>query len=133
MTRPAGGRCDESDAAELDRLLRHHVALARPQRLLLVGSDMLRIATGRPLADVRGKLLDLNHDGGKVEAVAIAHPAMLLARPELQPAQVEGRHADRLLRRRRRRPRPGRPLVETGAVVVGADGPGARLPRVPRA
>lgn len=81
VTRPAGGRCDESDAAELDRLLRHHVALARPQRLLLVGSDMLRIATGRPLADVRGKLLDLNHDGGKVEAVAIAHPAMLLARP----------------------------------------------------
>ena len=81
VTRPAGGRCDESDAAELDRLLRHHVALARPQRLLLVGSDMLRLATGRPLADVRGKLLDLNHDGGKVEAVAIAHPAMLLARP----------------------------------------------------
>ena len=28
---------------------------------------MLRLATGRPLADVRGKLLDLNHDGGKVE------------------------------------------------------------------
>ncbi|HRE35608.1 MAG TPA: uracil-DNA glycosylase family protein, partial [Sphingopyxis terrae] len=61
--------------------LRNHVALARPQRLLLVGSDMLRIATGRPLSEVRGKLLDLNHDGGKVEAVAIAHPAMLLARP----------------------------------------------------
>lgn len=81
VTRPPGGRCDAHAAAELDRLLRHHLALARPQRLLLVGSDITRIAAGIGLPEARGRLLDINLDGGKMEAVAIASPAMLLARP----------------------------------------------------
>lgn len=86
VTRPPGGRIDESDAAELERLLWHHLALARPERLLLIGSDIARMATGIALADARGKLLDINQDGGKVEAVAVAHPAMLLARPAQKAA-----------------------------------------------
>ena len=86
ITRPPGGRIDEHDAAELDRLLWHHLRLARPGRLLLVGSDIVRMATQRQLADVRGKLLDINQDGGKLEAVAVAHPAMLLARPAQKAA-----------------------------------------------
>lgn len=86
VTRPPGGRIDENDAAELERLLWHHLALARPGRLLLIGSDIARMATGITLADARGKLLDINQDGGKVEAVAVAHPAMLLARPAQKAA-----------------------------------------------
>jgi uracil-DNA glycosylase family 4 len=86
VTRPAGGRCDGDDAAELDRLLWHHLRLARPARLLLIGSDILRMAAAMPLPDARGKLLDINQDGGKVEAVAVAHPAMLLARPAQKAA-----------------------------------------------
>jgi len=86
VTRPAGGRCDGDDAAELDRLLWHHLRLARPARLLLIGSDILRMAAATPLPDARGKLLDINQDGGKVEAVAVAHPAMLLARPAQKAA-----------------------------------------------
>ncbi|WP_256837950.1 uracil-DNA glycosylase family protein [Sphingopyxis sp. KK2] len=81
VTRPPGGRCDEKDAADLDRLLWHHLRLARPGRLLLIGSDITRMAAQLTLPDARGRLLDINQDGGKVEAVAIAHPAMLLARP----------------------------------------------------
>ena len=81
VTRPPGGRCDAADGAELERLLWHHLALARPPRLLLIGGEITRMATGRALADTRGQLLDLNADGSKVETVAIAHPAMLLARP----------------------------------------------------
>lgn len=83
VTRPPGGRCDADDSAQLERLLRHHVTLARPRRLLLIGGEIARMATGRALADMRGQLqlLDLNADGSKVETVAIAHPAMLLARP----------------------------------------------------
>jgi DNA polymerase len=81
VTRPPGGRCDASEAEELARLLRHHIGLARPERLLLVGGDAARLAADRPLADMRGQLLDLNCNGVMVNTVAIAHPAMLLARP----------------------------------------------------
>jgi len=86
VTRPPGGRCDASDAGELARLLRHHLKLARPERLLLVGGDVLRMAADIALPDARGRLLDVNHDGGKVAAVAVASPAMLLARPAQKAA-----------------------------------------------
>lgn len=86
ITRPPGGRIDDRDAAELDRLLWHHLRLASPARLLLIGSDIVRMAAGIALADARGKLLDINQDGGKVDAVAVAHPAMLLARPAQKAA-----------------------------------------------
>lgn len=86
VTRPAGGRCDGAEAAELDRLLWHHLRLAKPGRLLLVGGDITRMAAKASLPDTRGKLLDINQDGGKVEAVAVAHPAMLLARPAQKAA-----------------------------------------------
>lgn len=86
VTRPAGGRCDGQEAAELERLLWHHLRLARPERLLLIGSDIVRMAAAAALPDVRGKLLDINQDGGKVEVVAVAHPAMLLARPAQKAA-----------------------------------------------
>lgn len=86
VTRPAGGRCDGEEAAELDRLLWHHLKLAKPERLLLIGGDIVRMAAGLPLPDARGKLLDINQDGGKMEAVAVAHPVMLLARPAQKAA-----------------------------------------------
>ena len=86
ITRPPGGRCDQKDAAELDRLLWHHLRLAKPERLLLVGSDIARMAADIALADARGRLLDINQDGGKMETVAVAHPAMLLARPAQKAA-----------------------------------------------
>lgn len=86
VTRPPGGRCGENEAADLDRLLWHHLRLAQPQRLLLVGSDIVRMAANLPLADARGRLLDINQDGGKMEVAAVAHPAMLLARPAQKAA-----------------------------------------------
>lgn len=86
VTRPPGGRCNEEEAADLDRLFWHHLRLARPGRLLLIGSDIVRLAAAMPLADARGRLLNINQDGGKMEAVAIAHPAMLLARPAQKAA-----------------------------------------------
>ena len=86
VTRPAGGRCDGEDAMELDRLLWHHLRIARPDRLLLVGGDIARMAAGTSLPDARGKLLNVNQDGGKMETVAVAHPAMLLVRPAQKAA-----------------------------------------------
>ncbi|SKB56323.1 uracil-DNA glycosylase family protein [Sphingopyxis flava] len=81
VTRPPGGRCDARDRAELERLLAHHLALADPGKLLLIGGDIVQMAAGLALPDARGRLLDINHSGGRITAAAIAHPAMLLARP----------------------------------------------------
>ena len=86
VTRPAGGRCDDKDAAELDRLLWHHLRLARPERLLLIGSDIVRMVAATALPDARGKLLDINQSGATMETVAVAHPVMLLARPAQKAA-----------------------------------------------
>lgn len=86
VTRPPGGRCDERDAPDLDRLLWHHLHLAQPTRLILLGSDIVRLAADIGLADARGRLLDINQDGGKMDVVAIAHPATLLARPAQKAA-----------------------------------------------
>ncbi|GAO78539.1 MULTISPECIES: uracil-DNA glycosylase family protein [unclassified Sphingopyxis] len=86
VTRPAGGRCDGEEAAELDRLLWHHLRLAKPGRLLLIGSDIVRMAAATALPDARGRLLNINQDGGNLEAVAVAHPTMLLARPAQKAA-----------------------------------------------
>ncbi len=86
VTRPPGGRIDADDSAGLERLLWHHLRLAAPQRLLLVGGDITRMATGLALPDARGKLLDVNQNGGKVETIAVTHPAILLARPAQKAA-----------------------------------------------
>jgi DNA polymerase len=86
VTRPPGGRVDAHDSTDLEQLLWHHLRLAAPQRLLLVGGDILRMATGLALPDARGKLLDVNQDGSKVETIAVAHPATLLARPAQKAA-----------------------------------------------
>ena len=86
VTRPAGGRCHGPDAAELDRLLWHHLRLAKPERLLLIGSDITRMAAATALPDARGRLLNINQDGAKMETVAVAHPVMLLARPAQKAA-----------------------------------------------
>ncbi|MDB5689990.1 MAG: uracil-DNA glycosylase superfamily protein [Sphingomonas bacterium] len=76
--RLAGGRVPPLLAAELGRLALHHVALARPRMLLLLGDGPCRALLGIGLADARGKLHDLKHQGGSVAAVATFPPRYLL-------------------------------------------------------
>ena len=86
LTRPPGGRLDGTDIAALTPLLWHHLALARPARLLMFGSDLAQIITGTELAAARGKLLDVNHHGVNIPAAAIQHPMLLLDRPARKAA-----------------------------------------------
>ena len=68
------------DAEALDRcadLMRHHIALVAPKRLLLLGDAPARALTGQPLASARGRV----HRIEGVRAVATFHPRFLLARP----------------------------------------------------
>lgn len=79
--RPATGRIDAGLEAELTRIARHHVALARPRALLLLGDATVRAFTGMNLAQARGSIHPINLDGVTVPAVATFHPRFLLQQP----------------------------------------------------
>ena len=82
MTRPLGARLDSASEAELSALLWHHIKLAKPKRLLILGNDAARIIAQDDLAAVNEKLLHINRNGLEVSAVAIPHPDFLLGKPE---------------------------------------------------
>lgn len=76
--RPAGGRIAPPLAAELARLALHHVALAQPRMLLLLGDAPCRAILGLGLADARGHIHQVNHRNATVGVVATFPPRFLL-------------------------------------------------------
>ena len=76
--RPAGGKIAASDTAGLSRLALQHVALARPRLLLLMGDAAACAVLGRPLAEARGLVHEIDHKGARVGVVATFHPRYLL-------------------------------------------------------
>lgn len=76
--RPAGGRIAPADMAVLTRLALQHVALARPRLLLVLGDAAATAILGRPLADARGSVQEIDHKGVRVGVVATFHPRYLL-------------------------------------------------------
>ena len=72
-----GARLRAEDLAECAEIARKHVALARPQRLLLLGDAPARALLGKPLAAARGHV----HKIEGVRAVATFHPRFLMNRP----------------------------------------------------
>lgn len=76
--RPAGGRIAPADMAELARLALQHVALVRPKLLLVLGDAAASAVLGRPLAEARGRVQEIDHKGAKVGVVASFHPRYLL-------------------------------------------------------
>jgi uracil-DNA glycosylase family 4 len=85
-TRPAGGRCQEGDLPELQRLLDHHIRLAAPERLLLIGGDITRVMLQKALQTTRGKISEIHNGDQLLQAVTIPHPSLLLARPSYKAA-----------------------------------------------
>lgn len=78
--RPAGGRIAPATTAALVRAARHHVALAAPKILLLMGKEAIT-AFGLDWPGARGHLHKINHDGGMTTAIATFHPRMLPQSP----------------------------------------------------
>ncbi len=81
VKRPPAGRVAPEQADRLEALLRHHIALARPKRVLALGNAASRAITGMDVANARGTLRPINHDGGTSDVVASFHPRFLLERP----------------------------------------------------
>ena len=79
---PGGGFVDKAMGALFVELARHHVALARPRALLLMGEQPSRAFLGMGFVEARGKVHDVALDGGAVRAVATFHPRTLLQHPE---------------------------------------------------
>lgn len=81
IKRPPAGRVTDETGQKLAALLRHHLALARPKRVLALGNAASRAITGLDVAHARGSLRMVNHDGGTSGVVASFHPRFLLEKP----------------------------------------------------
>jgi uracil-DNA glycosylase family 4 len=88
--RPTAGRIAPEIEERLNEVVRHHVMLAAPKRLLLLGNAPSRASLGADAARIRGGIHVVNLSGGKmpqpinevtVQAVASFHPRFLLERP----------------------------------------------------
>lgn len=81
-SRPAAGRMPREAEARLGEIARHHVALAAPKRLLLLGNAASRAILATDLAEARGRLQGLGGNSGTTtEVVASYHPRFLLEKP----------------------------------------------------
>lgn len=79
---PAGGYVDRAQGTLFARLARHHVALAKPRALLLMGEQPTRTFLNLGFVEARGKVHDVPLPGGAVSAVATFHPRTLLQHPQ---------------------------------------------------
>jgi len=80
-SRAPGGRIDADALSALTRIMIHHIGLAKPRRLLIVGDEASRALLGTAVAGARGRKHALNHNSGTVPAVATFHPRFLIQQP----------------------------------------------------
>ncbi|UAK26203.1 uracil-DNA glycosylase family protein [Sphingomonas nostoxanthinifaciens] len=80
--RPPAGKVAAADVITLAPLLRRHLALARPRRLLLLGDAPTRALLDLPLAQARGEVRQVEIDGASIPTIATAHPRLVLDRPD---------------------------------------------------
>jgi DNA polymerase len=79
--RPAGGYVDADAAKLFTRLARHHVGLAKPRLLLLLGEGPSRAMLGLGFVEARGRVHMIDLPGGAVPAIATFHPRTLIQHP----------------------------------------------------
>lgn len=84
--RPPAGRIAPDIELRLNEIAQHHVSLAAPKMLLLLGNAPSRALLGADAARLRGSLHAINAAEGKMaaiptQAVASFHPRFLLERP----------------------------------------------------
>jgi uracil-DNA glycosylase family 4 len=79
--RPMTGRIPPEDEARLVELARHHLALVKPARLLLLGQAASRVLEETSRAGPSNRIHAVNYFGAKTQALASYHPRFLLERP----------------------------------------------------
>ncbi|HEY0624032.1 uracil-DNA glycosylase [Sphingomonas sp.] len=79
--RPITGSVPREAEDRLGELLRHHISLTAPKRLLLLGQTVSRAVIGSDGGLQRGRLQSVNQENGQSLMVATFHPRFLLTRP----------------------------------------------------
>ncbi|WP_109806833.1 uracil-DNA glycosylase family protein [Sphingosinithalassobacter portus] len=78
---PVATQLPPDSETRLADLARHHIALASPKQLLLLGRTTERLLLETDGADANDGLGYVNHSRGKMAAVACLHPRFLLKHP----------------------------------------------------
>jgi uracil-DNA glycosylase len=79
--RPDTGRIDDAAMPRLAEIVRHHMHLAAPKRVWLLGQATSRAILGIDEVAARGRTHLFNHEGSNMEIVASMHPRLLLQNP----------------------------------------------------
>jgi uracil-DNA glycosylase family 4 len=82
--RPMGGRIPPEVMPRLVELMRRHIALAAPQRVLVLGTAASRALVAAGDGNSAGSLGRINLEDGMVPAVASCHPRSLIETPKLK-------------------------------------------------
>jgi uracil-DNA glycosylase len=75
------GTIEKSAMDRLGEIARHHIALAAPKKLWLMGEAVSRAILKMEPRDARGRLQEINHNGGTVTAMVSYHPRFLHQHP----------------------------------------------------
>lgn len=78
--RPTSGRLGAADIAALGPLLRHHLLLAAPRKLLLLGDAPVQALLGRPAATARDAVHAVPLGEAEIPTVASIHPRLVQMR-----------------------------------------------------
>ncbi|PZU09236.1 uracil-DNA glycosylase family protein [Sphingomonas sp.] len=84
--RSASGRLTPESITTLATLMRHHIALARPKRLLLLGDAPTRALIGLGCIEARGRTHEVSGPAGSIPAIASFHPRLLIQTPDRKKA-----------------------------------------------
>ena len=82
VRRPTTGRVPRELEQRLGEVARHHLSLAAPPALLVLGDAATRAVLGTNVAHARERLHSFNHKNGtSTQVIASHHPRVLLDRP----------------------------------------------------
>ena len=83
--RPTSGRLSEIQINALRPLLLHHLGLAAPRKLLLLGDAPVQALLGQPAAKARDTEHAVSIGGSSVPAIATIHPRLVSMKREWRP------------------------------------------------
>ena len=84
--RSPDGRFTDPAATQCATLARHHIGLAAPKAVLLMGDAAAKALIGLPTMKARGRLHKISTHAGQITAVASFPPSFLLDRPTAKAA-----------------------------------------------
>lgn len=73
-----------AEAKACARIARHHIGLAAPRALLMLGDACARALTGSAMAAARGNWHEIDTPAGRIRALATIRPQELLLQPALK-------------------------------------------------